>query len=158
MSTETRLEEASAAAGNSRPASAGVRLRIWPAVVISLAHLAAAYGFARFASTNIQSAIGLGGVPLIALLLLIVWWLAASRAPWRDRFFGLGVFLAAVALVLFTQKSVSMGGMLLAIAVPSLTNGLVAALVVTFWVRWPVRRWLLALFLLGCAGDRKSVV
>ena len=76
-----------------------VRLRIWPAVLIALAHLGAAYGFSRFASTNIQTAVALGGVPLVATLLLVIWWLAASRAPMRDRLAGLALLSAAVLLL-----------------------------------------------------------
>ena len=152
MSAGNNQENFPAENGCASPPLAAVRLRLWPAIVIAVAHLAAAAAFELFASTNIQSAVALGGVPLIAGLLMMLWWLGASRAPWRDRLIGLAVFLAAVALVLYTQRSIAMGGMLLSIAAPAMTIGVAAVLAITFRVTWPVRRILLVLFLLGCAG------
>lgn len=133
------------------PGDIETRLRVWPAAIIALAHLIAAWAFSYFGSTNIHSAIALGGVPLVSSLLLIVWWLAASRAPRKDRWIGLALFLAAVAAVVFSQKTVSMGGMLVALALPVMVLGTVAALLVTYRMRWPARRWVLMAVLVICA-------
>lgn len=129
-----------------------IRVRIWPAVLISLAYFAVSYAFRVLGSTNIQSVLESGGVPLISTLLLIIWWLAASRAPKRDRWAGLGLFFAALAVVVFSQKPVSLGAMLLMLALPVIANGAVAVLLVTFWLRWPARRWLLAAFIVITTG------
>ncbi len=127
-----------------------VRLRIWPAVVIVLVYAAVAYGFSLLASTAMQSIIGMAGVPLIALVLLTAWWLAASRAPARDRFWGLGLFIAALGATVLTQKA--NGPILLVYAMPAMMTGIVAVLAVTFWLRWPVRRWIVLLYMVVCTG------
>ena len=94
MSEQSNHREASSAGKNQN-----VRVRIWPAILIALAHLAVAYGFLRFGTTNIQSGIALGGVPLVSTILLIIWWLAASRTLWRDRLIGFVLFSVTVAAV-----------------------------------------------------------
>ena len=147
MSDQSNYREASSASNNQ-----DVHVRIWPAILIALAHLAAAYAFARLGTTNIQNAIALGGVPLISTILLLIWWLVASRTPLLDRLIGLVLFIAAAAAVIFSQKSTGLGGMLMALALPYMTIGMVVVLVATYPLRWPLRRWVLAAFLLTCAG------
>ena len=127
-------------------------LRLWPAVVIIGLYIAVSYGFFLFASTNIQNAIGLGAVPLAAAVLLLLWWLAASRAPWPDRIAGAILFLAVPGCVVLSQKTRGMGAMLLMDAVPAATVGVVLTLLATVRLSWPKRRILLALFLAGCAA------
>jgi outer membrane protein assembly factor BamB len=129
-----------------------VRLRIWPAVLIALAQLAAAWGFGRLATTNIHLGLVLGLIPLVSTLLMLAWWLAGSRAPWRDRLMGAAVFIAAAALVACSQKKPVLGGLLLALALPAFTLTLAAMLVLTCRLAWRTRRWLLALALFLCAG------
>ncbi len=132
------------------PPDLGIRLRIWPAAFIVLAYLAVAYGFSRLGSTNIQSFIELVIVPLAAALLLVIWWLAASRAPWLDRLAGLVLLILANVWVVFTQER--NGAMLLAYAIPTMTTGMVALLVLTYRLRWSTQRWIIIIFLVACAG------
>lgn len=136
----------------ANPPRASGPVRIWPAVLIALIHLMVAFGFSRLSTTNIQNAIALGGVPLAATLLYGLWWLFASRTPLLDRFVGLGVFLAGAGAIVFSQQTSGRGAMLLALALPALTYGLVIVLVLTYALRWPVRRWVLVAFLAAGAA------
>ncbi len=136
--------------GTREGTPAAKEIRLWPAVLIGLAYCGVAYGFKLFGSTNVQSFIGLAVVPVTAALLLVVWWLLASRAPIFDRLLGFLLFIAALAGVVLSQKS--NGAMLLAYAVPSMTTGLVVLLAATCRLRWPVRRWVLAAFMVVCGG------
>lgn len=127
-----------------------VRLRLWPAVAIVLIHLTITTVVMVVASTNMQTLIGLGIAPLGAAVLLMVWWLAFSRAPFRDRLVGPVLFLAAVAWIYYTHKN--NGGLLLVVAMPVLTTGIVLLTVLTLPMRWKARRLVLVGWLVGCAA------
>lgn len=126
------------------------RLRLWPALGIVAAQYTLVFGLTYFGSTNIHSVIALAIVPAVAALLLIVWWLAASRVPWRDRLAGVALPVLALVLVVFMQHS--NGTMLLAYAVPAMTTGVVAILGLTCRIRWTLARWAAVAFILICAG------
>ena len=130
----------------------GIRLRIWPAVLVVLAQVIAVLLFNQFGRTNIHNGIALGGIPLVATILLLLWWLAASRVPWRSRLIGFVLFALAVAAIIFSQSTVSMGGMLLAVALPYMAYAFVIALLGTLPLGWPVRKWVLVAVLVVCAG------
>jgi len=149
--SETMNQDTHAGAGSKRaPLSSEVRVRLWPAILIVFAHLAATFGFLRFGSTSLHNVLGAGVAPAVAALLLMLWWLTASRVPWRDRLIGLALFIAAIPWIVFTQKS--NGEMLLMLALPVMTTGVVGLLTITCWLRWPVRRRILVVFMAGCAG------
>lgn len=148
--SKTRNQDQAAAASNHR--DRGIRLRIWPAVVIVLAQISLTLVVSLLGSTIVQNVVAFAVVPLVAALLLIIWWLAASRAPIRDRLIGLALFAAALVWVVFTQKEKLNGAILLVFAVPTLMIGVVALLAATFWLRWPVRRWIVVALTVICAG------
>ena len=92
---------------------------------------------------------GFIAAPILALLLLVVWWGAASRAPWRARIAGVLLTVAAILWAFATQKT---GGQFLLLAfLPTLTTATVAAFVVTLRMRWAVRRWVLTAVVVCCA-------
>lgn len=135
------------------PAQNGaVRLRVWPAVATVAIAAVSGYAVSLFASTNEQTVLAFGVIPGVCVLLLVVWWLAASGAPARDRCLGFLLLIGALAWVVFTQPSLVGGAMLLAYAAPALTAGATVLLAVAFRLRWPARRLLAAGFLLVCAG------
>src|SRR5437660_2005049 len=77
-------------------------LRVWPALLLALLMLAARFGpelsddaMAKYWMVSIFG-------PLLCCVLLLIWWLAASRATWRERLFGfLGIIAgAAIAVTL----------------------------------------------------------
>jgi outer membrane protein assembly factor BamB len=75
-------------------------LRAWPAVLLGLLLLAGRFGpqvsedaMAKYWMISVFG-------PLLCCLLVLVWWLAASRATWRERLFGfLGIIAGAVVAV-----------------------------------------------------------
>ena len=81
-------------------------LRVWPAVLLALLMLAARFG--PEASQDAMAKYWMISVfgPLLCCLLLVIWWLAASRATWRERVFGLlGIIVAAAVAVTIAHPS-----------------------------------------------------
>jgi outer membrane protein assembly factor BamB len=73
-------------------------LRAWPALVLAVLMAASRYGpsVSQEASTNYWMVAVFG--PLLCCLLLVIWWLAASRATWRERVLGLLGIIAGAAI------------------------------------------------------------
>src|SRR5436190_4650895 len=101
MGNET---EAASAGSNSpvRP-SASRALRIWPAMF-----LVALMVITRFVPAFLEGGLAKYWMfammgPMVCCLLLVIWWLAASRATWKERVFGFlglaAVFAITMALV-----------------------------------------------------------
>ncbi len=143
-SNTDRIADTNAVPTGRKPA---VRLRIWPAIAILLLHFIAAQIVSAFGSTNIHSAVGLAVVPLAAAVLLLLWWLAASRAPVLDRLIGPLLLAGALFCVKYSR-----GTMLLTLALPAMTTGLVLAFALTSRLRWSMARWVLVAYVIGCAG------
>src|SRR5262249_55186158 len=78
---------------------------------------------------------------LVGTLGVFGWWLFASRVPWRDRLLGIGAFVAvgAIAYCFLLDQSFDVFALML-LVLPFLTTAVVAALLVTFFLSWPVRR------------------
>ena len=123
---DTPEQEEAVTESGGAPQEAETRLRLWPAVIIVAAHLSVSLGAVLTATTNIHYAIGNFLAPVLAALLLVIWWLAASRVPLRDRLIGLVLAAAIVAWVALSQKS--NGSLLLVVALPALTTTVVAFL------------------------------
>lgn len=154
MSEPTNEHEQTASAEKPAPEpaqkrlAAPVRLRVLPAVVIVAAHMIV-LAFTLTLPTVIGNAIGIVGMPFLAAILLAIWWLAFSRAPWRDRFIGLGVFVAVVVWSVVTQPQYQ--GRILSVSLPVLTTGIVAILAATAWSTWAAQRTKVLLFMIACA-------
>ena len=103
---ERTEQDKPAVTGNSQE-GIETRLRLWPVLLILFLHFVAALGFRLWGSTNIHNAIALGGVPGISAILLIIWWLTASRAPWRYRLLSLALFFAVSVEIVLTQEFVN---------------------------------------------------
>ncbi len=132
-----------------------LRLRLWPAVLIVLLHLGASVTIILANATNAGTVIGMGVAPLAASLLLILWWLAFSRAPRWDRVLGVVFFVLACAGVVYGQRRD--GIFLLMFAMPAMTIGLTALLALTGRLRWPLRRGLCVGFLLLVVAGSAAV-
>lgn len=150
-----KKQDQSVSAGNNGGTSAEPTLRagLWPAVLIVFVEISLMLGISPYASTIFHNIAIFMVVPLVATLLLAGWWLLASKAPWRDRLMGVALFAVSMLLVLFMQRPLMNGALLLIYALPALPALAVAALAVTFWLRWPVQRWIAAaIMLLGAGG------
>lgn len=69
-------------------------LRAWPAVLFAVLMAAARFGPELFEDGAAKYWMAAVFGPMLCCLLLVIWWLAASRATWRERVFG---FLGLVA-------------------------------------------------------------
>jgi len=130
----------------------GPRLRLWPGVVIiallwfsvTLAGWLAPATMIEFMTKFMA--------PMVAAVALVVWWLLFSRLRWVDRLLGLLACGAAggIAYALF-HPSFGMHGMIL-YALPVVLTAWVLWLLVTPFLRWPVRRVGLLLVFVLCWG------
>src|SRR5438094_733027 len=75
-------------------------LRAWPAFLLALLMLATRFGpgiseegAAKYWMVSVFG-------PLLGCLLLLIWWLSASRATWRERLFGLLGLIASAAITI----------------------------------------------------------
>jgi len=94
----TELDNGVGAAGNSRPFRA---LRIWPAVLLAGLMLVARFGPALLeGGLSAYWMIAVFG-PLLCCLLILIWWVAVSRATWKERLSGFFGIAAALALTLW---------------------------------------------------------
>lgn len=130
-------------------ATTGPRLGFPIAVVII--QLAVMFGFNAFGSTNVQNIFGLGLAPLVAAILLSIWWLRSKGVPRRDRLIG---FIAFLAVIVFIVLLHGQNGMyLLILALPVLTTAIILKLLLTSRWPWPSRRFfpliIVALWTLG---------
>ena len=126
--------EAIAERSGAGAAAAVRRLRVWPALVLAVLMVVARFvpeflegGYSRY---WIISVFG----PFLCCVLLVIWWLAASRATWRERVFGLlglvaglGVTLVAVHPTMrgpgTTYLTLPMGMVLFALGAAMLSGG-----------------------------------
>ena len=75
-------------------------LRAWPAFLLALLMLAARFGpgISEEGAAKYWMVAIFG--PLLGCLLLLIWWLAASRATWRERLFGFLGLVASAAIAI----------------------------------------------------------
>src|SRR5947209_1168687 len=82
-------------------------LRAWPALLLALLMVAARFGprVSEEAAVKYWMLAVFG--PLLCCLVLVIWWLAASRGTWRERVFGfLGLVAGAAITIALDRKSV----------------------------------------------------
>jgi len=129
-------------------------LRLWPAVTIAIVQLLVMIGAPLLAPDN-GALIGmLGGV--VGALLIAVWWLLFSRAPWSER---VGAIVLMVVAVLATRAvahasmvGAGQGMMLYFLPTPYLALALVAWAVVTRHLHDGIRRAVLVpAIIIACA-------
>jgi outer membrane protein assembly factor BamB len=127
------------------------RPRLWPGVVIVVLQAAAIFAPGLLELSPMWQYMAKLNAPMVGAALLVVWWLAASRVPWRDRFLVLGAFVVACgAAALLSDKSFQFG--LIVYALPVMTSAWVAWLLLTGWLSWSARRaGLVAVLLLVAA-------
>jgi outer membrane protein assembly factor BamB len=91
------------AAGGAKVVTKFRRLRVWPAVALVVLMVLARFvpaflegGYSRYWMVSVFG-------PFLCCVLLVIWWLTASRATWRERVFG---FLGLVAALGVTVAGV----------------------------------------------------
>jgi outer membrane protein assembly factor BamB len=103
MKDSQMVSEASvpgSASGTSAPPVTLRPLRTWPALVLVMLMVAARFGPAYLEGglSNYWMIAVFG--PLLGCVLMLIWWLTASRATWKERVFGFLGVIAALAVTL----------------------------------------------------------
>ena len=147
---ERRSSSMSRLANDAAPARP---LRLWPGIALALLVLLLRFGLPLVAPDQAQLGVFAG---LAGGVLIVLWWLLFSRAPWRDRLGGLVVMAAALAGVrLLVDPSISQGAMgflFYVLALPTMSLAFVAGLLASRGMaRAPRRLAVAASLLLGCA-------
>src|SRR5688572_4489627 len=110
----------------------GKPLRLWPGVALGLIVL-----LARFVVLPVFPDAGLYTLltSFAAAVLVLVWWLAASRAPWQERVEAVALvalgFLATTPLLHASIRGGGMGNLFWVLALPFLAIGFVVWAVAT---------------------------
>ncbi len=129
------------------------RLRLWPGVLL----VGALWGMRIFANLGEPSPrkffLSLMITPMVVSALLCVWWLLLSRLRWADRGLVLLVLTAIAAGTVLVSRQSFPAMTLIMYGLPLLASVWVGWLVITYPLKWPIRRaGLLVLFaLLGGA-------
>jgi hypothetical protein len=92
--------------GGKAPAPPVRPLRIWPALVLVVLMVLARFGPAYMEGglSNYWMIAVFG--PLLCCVLMLIWWLALSRATWKERVFGfLGLFAALWASTILVHPT-----------------------------------------------------
>jgi outer membrane protein assembly factor BamB len=125
------------------------RLRLWPGVVLVVLQAAAIFVPGWIAPGTMTQFLAKFYGPMVATLLIAVWWLFFSRLRWSDRVFLFGVFVGGgIAAAFVCHESFRFA--LVMYALPVVTSAWVLWLLATPFLDWPVRRiGLVAVFLLA---------
>jgi outer membrane protein assembly factor BamB len=131
-------------------------LRLWPGVIIIALLWLLPAAAAWFVSETMIHMLTVVLTPTVMTVALLAWWLFFSRLRWADRLLGLLALAAAGGVTYpFWHHSLtdddSKGVLALMVYVlPAVTTAWVAWLLVTPFLRWPVRRvGLLAVFVMA---------
>jgi outer membrane protein assembly factor BamB len=154
MSKET---EAAPAGSNSPVKPSGSRpLRVWPGVLLVVLMIVARFGPAYLeGGLSRYWMVAMMG-PMLCCLLLVIWWLAASRATWKERVFGFLGLAAVFAIAMALVEPLMRGPGTIAITLPMGMIAFVAGAAL-FRYRRPLARTGAAL-LLAAAGFGFSVL
>jgi outer membrane protein assembly factor BamB len=88
------------------------KLRLWPAIPFLVLILAAKWAqltFMQEAAPNIPIFMSIVMGPVICCLAIALWWLFFSRAPWSDRFLGLGGAITLTVVAFFLSDKTLRG-------------------------------------------------
>ena len=139
---------------NQQPREPRKPLRLWPGVVAVALQWLVMFGFPVFFPEQ-------GGIAIVAgvagALIVLLWWIFFSRAPWLERIAAIALMVGAVAVTSrLVHESIAngmMGFMLYVYVAPLLTLALVAWAVASGRLSGPARRASMAgALLLGCGA------
>jgi outer membrane protein assembly factor BamB len=125
--------------------------RLWPGVVLVALMWATMQIPGFIAPGSFTHFLCMFYAPMVTLLLLLGWWLFASRVPWADRFLCLAVLIVCSTVgTIVADPSIRFP--LLFVALPIVLTAWVAWLVVSIPLSWPARRLGLAVVFLVVCG------
>jgi len=128
-------------------------LRVWPGIVLAIAVAVSRFVLPAVSVDYMQYGI-MGGV--LGGLLILLWWLLFSRAPWTERLGALVLMVAAIAGTrMIVDKSIrtgAMGMLFYILVIPGLAIAFVAWAAATRRLPDRTRRWtMVATVLAACA-------
>jgi outer membrane protein assembly factor BamB len=128
-------------------------IRLWPAAFLILAQTALIFVPPLVSPGTMMQFMLRFYAPMVCGVLLLLWWMFASRVSWTDRCLGLGTFAAAVVGTAFLCHPSFRFGLLL-YSLPIITSAWVVWLVVSIPLAWPLRLGgVVAVFLAVGAGS-----
>jgi outer membrane protein assembly factor BamB len=129
------------------------KIRLWPAVIVSVLGAGTTLAIQQFGSTNYHNFVGIGLAPLVGFVLLLLWWLFASRVPWKHRALGLLVFFPLLGGLYFTHAGDGQANPIFIVvtALPYLCYGAVLVLLVTSRMTWGAQARRAMIYLFACA-------
>ena len=134
----------------SKIVSAEPRLRLWPGVLIVAVQWAASSLAQKFAAGTMIQFYAMFMGPMVGAALFTLWWLFASRLPWKERFLALAAAIATGVAAIFLSHPTIKGMPMAVFALPVITLSCAVWLLATAFMRWPIRRaGLLAVLVLG---------
>src|SRR5690349_13599757 len=128
MSNETKATESNSSVKPSDPRP----LRVWPGVFLVVLMIGA-----RFVPAYLEGGlakywmIAMMG-PMLCCLLLVIWWLAVSRATWKERVFGFLGLIAVFALTMVLVEPLMRGPGTIYVTLPM---GMTAFVVGAVWFK-----------------------
>src|SRR5262245_29639055 len=142
---------------STTPSTKKGQLRLWPAlVIVALLWMAMKLPAFIVPEEVILQFMFQMWAPMIAGLLMLLWWLFASRLTWGDKGFGIAaLFLSAVAAMSLYHPSINPSGnpmFVLLFVLPIVATVWAGWLLLTPFLRWPDRRAGLALAFLCTFG------
>ena len=107
------------------------RLRLWPALILLAALWGLKYLPLLFAEPPLSVFMVAFFGPAVCVLLIVVWWVAGSRATWREKLVGVGglvlIFLLTLLLVHPTMRGFPIVSTLLPWGITAFVLGLIAS-------------------------------
>jgi outer membrane protein assembly factor BamB len=123
-------------ANEAEPQRPVLRTR-FPIALLAI-QFACMYASARFGSTIVHNVIGMGIIPAVVTLIIMVWWLRAKAVSRTERFAGLALFIFAQVVIVFAQPTD--GPFILAYSIPTMVAVCVMALSSGSWLSPQGRR------------------
>src|SRR5205807_3328660 len=134
------------------PAPAEPRLRLWPGLVIVLLMWLAMRGPGLLEIEPMSAFMIMFNAPLAAAAALALWWLFASRLPWRERFLILGAFITLGGYAYLSYDPSFAGFGLLLYALPVAITAFVVWFAATPMLSWSTRKVLVIWVLIAAWG------
>ena len=132
-----------ATAGYQDTGSAKLGLRLWPGIAVVALLWLVRLGTSFGEPSPLKFFVGLMIAPLVALLLVNLWWLLASRLLWSDRLVVAGALAVVAGATIAVSRTTFPPMALILYAVPVIVSLWVGWLLVSFWLSWPIRKYVL---------------
>jgi hypothetical protein len=133
------------------PEEPGIRIILWPAIVLALVNIGSLAYALIVGDTLIQFLVGGVLIPMFVLIGLTIWWMLCRMIPLKQRLAMVGIGFLSLAWIVITHPLMTGGFPFLIIVLPIINIGSVAVLAVSSGNPWLQRRKALTLYLVVMA-------